>query len=422
VIPTDRFPVVGVIADDLSGATMCGAILRKAGLRTVVVGHQDLWPERPEAIVVNVETRIADVGNLRAEGQPLIVQGSGYIVQQAAKRLVGDLRCQRLELRVDGGLRRRYVDELRGLVRGSGLEDPVVIAVPAHPAAGRLTREGEQVTFLSGTDTNGDPTMAAPLMAAPRLFGDMPARLIARSISRDGPEAVVEWLTAQLPYARHFLADAESDKTLRVIAEAAAKIGEHEHVITMSSGAWLQFHPVLPVRPEFVLVAIGLHTGPNARQLQRLLDGDRCKLMFPAEAMSYSLPGGGFRDIVSQVDAIVIKAHPNDDDGEPRAVDDDRARVDAANEVADAVLAILEKAHRQRFRCRGIVATGDYTAASVVKCLKARGVDPIGEVVPHCAVEGQIAAGQWMGMPMIVKSGRVGNEFALRDLVRRLRR
>jgi hypothetical protein len=404
----------------ISRATMCGAILRKAGLRTVVVGHHDLWPERPEAIVVNVETRMADVGNLRAEGQPLIVQGSGYVVQQAAKRLVVDLRCQRLELRVDGGLRRRYVDELRGLVRGSGLEDPVVIAVPAHPAAGRLTRDGEQVTFVSGADANGDGVMAPPLMAGPRLFGDAPARLISRSISRLGAEAVVDWVTAQLPHARHFLADADSDTTLRVLAEAAAQIAEREHVVTMSSGAWLQFHPVLPARPQFVLVAMGLDTEPNALQLQRLLARGRCKLMFPTEAMSYSLPGSGFRDVVRQVDAVVIKARPTNDKGEPRAERDDRARVEAAQEVADAVLAILEKAHRQRFRCRGIVATGDYTVASVVKKLSAKTIDPIGEVVPHCAVEGQIAAGQWMGLPIIMKSGRVGNEFALRDLVDRL--
>lgn len=412
--------MVGVIADDLPGATMCGAILRKAGLRTVVVGHHDLWPERPEAIVVNVETRIADVSNPRAHGQPLIVQGSGYVVQQAAKRLVMDLRCQRLELRVDGGLRRRYVDELRGLIRGSGLADPVVIAVPAHPAAGRLTRDGEQVTFVSGANANGDEAMTAPLMAAPRLFGDAPARLISRSISRLGADAVVDWVTEELPNARHFLADAESEQTLRVLAEAAARIGERQHVVTMSSGAWLQFHPVLSVRPEFVLVAMGLHTAPNALQLQRLVAGNRCKLMFPAEAMSYSLPGSGFRDVVSHADAVVIKARPTDDQGKSRAAHDDRARVEAANEVADAVLAILEKAHRQRFRCRGIVATGDYTAASVVKKLSAKAIDPIGEVVPHCAAEGQIAAGQWMGLPIIMKSGRVGNEFALRDLVDRL--
>ena len=113
---------------------------------------------------------------------------------------------------------------------------------------------------------------------------------------------------------------------------------------------------MLSVRPEFVLVAMGLHTAPNALQLQRLVAGNRCRLMFPAEAMSYSLPGSGFRDVVSHADAVVIKARPTDDQGKSRAAHDDRARVEV-NEVADAVLAILEgppaAVSLPRHRCHG---------------------------------------------------------------------
>lgn len=408
--------MVGVIADDLSGAMVCGAILRKAGLRTVVVGHHDLWPERPEAIVVNVDSRLVDVSNRVGQGPPLIVQGSDYVVQQAARRLVTDLRCERLELRVDGGLRRSYDDELRGLVRGSGYEDPVVFAVPAHPAAGRVTRDGEQVSFIAGAKGNG-----RGVIAAPRLFGDAPSRVVSRAISRLGPEAVAEWVTGQLPRARHFLADADSDTTLRTLAQAVAMIAADEEVVTMSSGAWLQFHPVLAGRPEFVLVAMGLPTEPNKIQLSRLLDSGRCKVILPSEAMSLGRPRSGFRAIVRQVDTLIIEAELTDAKGRPRSPDDDSARVDASREVAAGVLAILEKAHRQRFRCLGIVATGDYTSASVVRSLSTKAVEPVGEVVPHCAVEGKVAAGEWMGLPIIMKSGRMGNEFALRDLVKRLR-
>jgi uncharacterized protein YgbK (DUF1537 family) len=295
-----------------------------------------------------------------------------------------------LELRVDGGLRRSYSNELRGLVAGSACENPILFAAPAYPAAGRITKNGEQISFVSGESSGEHAVNAIPL-----LFGDRPAMIVPHEVSSMGAESIAQWITRGLHRTRNVLGDAESDQNLRALAGAAALLTHDHDVITLSSGAWLQFHPVLPARPEFVLVAMGLPTCSNERQLSQLLKGARRKLVFPREALSMSLYGGGLAEIIRRAETIIIKAQPRDDT-DPTVPVDGRARLEAANDVANAVAAMLETAHGLGVRCRGIVATGDHTASSVVVGLAANAIEPVRELVPHCAVkdEYQVVSGQ----------------------------
>jgi uncharacterized protein YgbK (DUF1537 family) len=390
------FPCIGVVADDLPGAALAGTRLRIAGHRTVVVSMGQDWPETPEAIVVNVATR-----ERAASGEPTVPSSTDR-VRNAVRQMQRDLACQRYELRVDAALRRDYSDELKALIEGTELVDPLVLAVPAYPSAGRLTRDGRQVALVAKGE-------AHEVEVASVLFRDQSAATISLTVVREGSAAVVEAVLAQAETQRHFVCDATQEDDLRVLADAAAVLERDHDVVTVSSGAWLRFHPAYEARPTFV--AMGLPTEPNEEQLRELLLGDRVRLLLTRQAEQLAVDEVEFRRCMQVADTIVVKA-----EGEAT---DDRARLRAAGDVAIAVEMLLVLSRRVGAGCRGIVGTGAYTASRLADKLKAGVISPLTEVAPACPV-GYLAGGPWTGLPIVMKGGLVGGSSALTEIVNHL--
>src|SRR4051794_8078623 len=176
-------PGMGVIADDLTGALASAGQLRARGLRTVVQ-----WEPRvirsAEALVVNIGTREKDA----AGGAPLPMTAPMEQARTAAARLRNELHCERIELRIDSTLRGHPDQELEGVLRGIEAPDACVLAVPAWPAAGRITRDGTQVCMFEGLETDMD--MDIPV--APVLFPGQRTETLTYALVRTGPTAVAK--------------------------------------------------------------------------------------------------------------------------------------------------------------------------------------------------------------------------------------
>jgi uncharacterized protein YgbK (DUF1537 family) len=376
-LPEAGAPQIGVLADDLTGALGSAARLRERGLDPLVIWRPDDLPDafRPRAVVIDMRTRDAP-------------RGPRATACEWAGRL-RDLGCARFEQRIDSTLRGAPREELAGLLDGAGLDDAVVVAVPAFPDAGRVCAGGRQ--RAAGT--------AGEVEVAPALFGPgEPAEVVA-------PDGLVERVRADA--ARRFVVDGADDGDLRAAAEAVAALEDDGvPVVTASPGGWLRHHP-LSARPgsEFVLVVLGSNTALNHHQLGRLRDARPVVVTGTGEP-DWATVAAGAQTVV--VETIAASA-PDDERRDPRLADR------AADEAAD----LLGRAHERGLRCRGVVASGGHMASRLVDALGAGRLGVAGEVAPLCP-RGVLHGGPWSGLPVVTKGGLVGEDATLATLVENL--
>jgi uncharacterized protein YgbK (DUF1537 family) len=124
--------MIGVIADDLSGAAELGAVGLRHGLRAelVVAGH---CGSEADLICVDTDSR----GCNAAE--------AGALARAAARELT-NAGAQWIYKKVDSVLRGQIVVEVRGVMTELNL--PRALLVPANPSLGRVIRDGKY--FVGG--------------------------------------------------------------------------------------------------------------------------------------------------------------------------------------------------------------------------------------------------------------------------------
>lgn len=397
-MPGNGLPRVAVLADDLTGALASAARLQRRGLRTIVQKeapvHESLYAE---AVVVNLATRE------RSGPGVLTLHDPQRTACLAADRL-RKLGCRCFELRVDENLRGEPALELDGLLEGAALHDPCVIAVPAHPEAGRLTRRGAQVCFEPATLRGYEQEIAS------RLFRAQRSEVIALEAVRSEVESLGAYLRSRVGSgARRFIVDADREEDLCLVAQAVAEVQAERDVVTVSSGAWLSYHPPLVPGQSFVLVAIGSPTDVNDVQLGRLEARPRVKVLTAEDRVNLldnrSSPAPA---LFGDHDCVVLAAD--------EVADGDHRRVQVASEVAGHVEEILSAARMQAYSCAGVVASGAFTAQRVATALGAALVEPIAEPLPLCPI-GALSGGPWAGLRIALKGGLIGGPDALIDLV-----
>jgi D-threonate/D-erythronate kinase len=145
--------MIGVIADDLTGAAECAALCHGYGLCTALIGAGDLIPDGNEAIVIDTDSRHDD-------------GSAAHLKVTAAVCALRDAGCIRLMKKTDSTLRGNIAVELAACreVLGPGL----VLFSPAHPAAGRQVRSG--VVSMHGIPVHEGPLARDP--TAPIVEGN----------------------------------------------------------------------------------------------------------------------------------------------------------------------------------------------------------------------------------------------------------
>jgi len=399
------FPLLGVVADDLPGAVVCATQIRERGFRTVITTSRSTAPENQEAFVTWVETRLR-----WEEAATNPVETPAELVKNAVRTLMNK-GCTQIDFRVDPGLRRSYVDEIAGAIEGARFAEypHFVIAVPAYPWAGHITRVDTQLSF---TPTEGD----REVNAATQLFGGAPHTILTVETLRKGGAAIEEKLRAcasaggdpAADRTARVLAAAASEDDLRLLASAVHKLARDSKILTVSSGAWLRYYPPRYNEHDFVLVAIGAGTPTTATQLEALRDGRRALVLSPSAVTGLCVEKERLIDEIDGRSVIVISGSCSELAQE--------SRLNVADAVAKAVDCVLFATRELGIRCRGLIATGDYTANAVVETLKVTAIMPRGEIDP-LSVVGVLSGGPWAGLTMVMKPGRAGNANVLTTLV-----
>lgn len=395
----EGLPLIGVIADDVTGALASAVRLRERGLATVVEPEPTPYTSRAaQAVVVNLATR-----ERHAAPHTLSLAERGRRAENAAHRL-RDLGCRRFELRVDENLRGSPAAELGGVIRGAGFEDPCVVAVPAHPRSGRITRDGRQICFYPATIADDETQIA------PRLFPSKTPLLVGLEALRGDPETLISQLRESVESGqRHIIIDAAQEEDLSRAAQTVASLSTSIDVVTVSSGAWLRYHPVLREAPrEFLLVAIGTATDVHDVQYEHLLRHPGIRVLSGEDMLNMVTTRSLTEEVFATNDVLVVAS-------ETRTVND-AERLAAAADVAGHVETLLALSRMQGFICRGVLATGAYTAEAVARELGADRIEPVEEPLPLCPV-GTLSGGEWTGLRVALKGGLTGTDSALSDLI-----
>lgn len=371
-----------VLADDLTGALASAANLRLAGFRTKVAWDA-LPDDMPAAIVVDLRSRDASDPVAR--------------VTECVRRL-RDRGSFDYELRVDSTLRGRPGPALEALIQTAGIDDAVCLAIPAFPAAGRVTRDGIQRTTL-----NDGSTVTAPV--AETVFPEARAAVVAPG--RAGKGSPLSQLSAAIEAGeRRFVADAEDEDDLIAIADVVAGLrGESLRIVTLSPGAWLRYGPV-PAR-RFMVMVVSSVTPPLDEQLAALRERHGVRILTPAEADALR-PAE-----IEEGDTLVVETNTLDSGGSPEP---ERSDGDIAVAATRAAVALIRRAEGAGCICHSVAASGGWTAAMMLDALGARQLSPENPVAPLCS-QAAVCGGDYDGMDFYSKGGSIGGPGTLIEIV-----
>jgi D-threonate/D-erythronate kinase len=366
--------LVGIQADDLTGACDTGAPFAARGLDTLVVVHGDDPPvlsfATPAVLVIDTESRQRPIEDARQRAR-----WCGSTLRAGSPTV--------LYKKVDSTLRGHVAAEIDGMLSGAGLE--MALLSPAFPAQHRTVVDG--CLLVEGRPADETPIALDP--AFPRMGASVLGLLAAEGVRpvgalplatvRRGREAVVTRLERSVPGGRVLVADAESAKDLSVLADAGR---DRSLLLAGSAGlatalarretCAMTGRPARPRRP--LLVVAGSAHPATRNQLARLGRRDGLAVVAPSA-------DGGAGDPARRRETI------------DRLADAARTRVD-------------------RERPGGLLLTGGETAIAVLRALGATGVRLAGQLEPGLAL-GVLAGGPFDGLAVMTKAGGFGDPDVL---------
>jgi D-threonate/D-erythronate kinase len=366
--------MVGVVADDLTGAADGGVQLARGGYRTAVAFHgEPLVAEGVDALAADTDSRAAG----RRAGIARV--GDATRALAAASILVK---------KIDSTLRGPIAAEIAAALEASGRRRAIV--APAFPAAGRTTVDGVQLV-------DGEPVHRT-------RFADDPVSPVR--------EAHVPTLLAAegLTDARCVVADAHTDADLEAVVRAA---GDPSEVLWVGSAgltrALAAVHPGPGVaiedppeeREPRVLVVVGSANAVAREQVRALLDAG-----VPSAGLSLTALGAGATQACAGLAAAALRGgpacvvHPVGCGMGP-----DLPRRIAA-ELGDVAARLADAGH-----VTALVLTGGDTALAVARALGATGLRVDDELEPG------VPMGRLLGprpYRVVTKAGGFGSPDVLR--------
>lgn len=365
-------PTIGVISDDTTGA--CGAAGRLAdrGWCTLVTSDPDARIEGYHAVVADTRARDTD------SAHPDLVRDWASRFRASGVRWI--------HLRVDSTFRGRPADDLTAVIEGAGFVDPVVVAVTAHPEAGRTTKNGIQEVTNFGEETRHIDVVSA-------LFGTSPSE-VAGTVSTGGVSLEPTLSDAVRNGIRNIVVDAAQDSDLREAAVAVASL-DHDEVVTVSSGAWLRYHPNSMSGPVIVVLA-----SPTETNHQLLGDLHR------TAGVTFVPPNeGGNEASVNNASVLVVETISERPQGDPSVV------------AAETVIALLNS---MAARCVGVVVSGGRAAAALLDRMNSSRVEAIGEPQALCGLA-RVVDGPYAGLRIVTKGGQIGTKGTMEGLISAVR-
>ena len=399
---------LAILADDLTGAADTGAPFAAAGRPTLAL----LSPDAPATVPS------ADVIVLTSQSRALPPDAAMTATRRCATRIAE--WCQgddsvRVYKKIDSTLRGHPALELRVLMDALGA--PAALVAPAFPAQGRTTVRGRQLV-------DGVPIerTAFAQEAATSSLRDLFARvtdgavaMLSRADLQRGVGHLADRLTREREI-RLWIADAEDDSDLAVVADAA--LASPLRVLCGSSGlaramAGVTAHMPVPAHADNVeapvLVVAGSRHAATTAQVAALLRGGAVGVWPEVAFLESGDPLGAAQAVAHAVDVLAR--------GRSVVLSTARLPEVCANRVDVAArLAAIAAAACDRVRVLGLVLTGGDTAAAVCDALGASGFWLTDEVMPGMAM-GTLVGGRHPALPIVTKAGGFGDDDALRHAV-----
>lgn len=439
-------PLIGAVADDLTGATTTGVLLARSKARTAVffneeAAKKDAACEELDAILISSNSR------------PLPGDEAYEKVHSATEALAG-MGVKYFSKRIDTTLRGGVGVEIDAMMDVIG-NDVVAVVVPAMPQSRRILVGGYSVidgVALINTPVAQDVRTPVHENYIPRLLAGQSKRkveLIGLDVVLKGREAIAEELTkVRGNGAEIIVADGITLEDVEEIAAACVSL--KWNVLAVDPGAFTakmaycrgliqKEEPNIPEETadgtgKTVLIAAGSATPVTKKQMEVLCQDER-HLRISAEPIPFINGGEEAEEEVKRVVEIATKML---EEGTPRAIlietalhgdlldlDEEDAKrgypggmsADRINGSLGAIIAqIIEKTGRDRIA--GLYTTGGDTMVNVcfhlgVECL---------EVVDYVIAQTDVGrmVGKYAGMPIIGKGGLTGNDNTACDIVDRL--
>lgn len=213
---------LGIVADDLTGATTTGALLAHAGGKPIVLfddrDASRTWPDEAQILVLSTDSRAS---------APEVAFSRVHL---ATQYLIG-LGASYFSKRIDTTCRGNIGPEVEGMLAALG-DDYVAVLVPAMPASRRIVVEGYSIidsTLLADTGAAQDLHTPVHESHLPTLFSQQFRRDVAHvplSVVLHGSDTIAERLSSKREAgATAFVVDAVSAQHVEEIARAVTALG-----------------------------------------------------------------------------------------------------------------------------------------------------------------------------------------------------
>ncbi len=381
--------LVGIVADDITGACDAAAQFQRAGARTAVVldDGDGALPTGWDVLTLTTESR---------RSLPTIAAAR---TREAVERL-RTAGAERIYVKVDSTLRGAPGGIIEAAAMAFGV--PYVLVTPAFPEQGRTVLGG----WVRRDDTAIVDGMARLAETAIASVGHIPLRAIRSSMTAIAisPGLLVDTVAL-------LLADAERDDDLWTLAEYAASTE-----LTLVAGSAGLARYIAPFwcwetsnadegedawvdRVGPVLVAVGTRNPMTQAQLTYLREADDVHVVdVLQDDVDAALPA--IRRALDRTPVVVAALVVPPDVAVTNAGLDGLARI------------VVEAAVERGDDLRGLVTTGGATTLAICQAAGVRLLNVVDEVMPGipCSV---MDDGQLANVPIITKSGGFGQEDAL---------
>ena len=439
-------PLIGAVADDLTGATTTGVLLARSKARTAVFFNE-------EAAVKAEGVEDLDAILISSNSRPLPAN-EAYEKVKSATAALKRMGVKYFSKRIDTTLRGGVGVEIDAMMDVVG-DDAVAVVVPAMPQSRRILVGGYSVidgVALINTPVAQDVRTPVKENYIPRLLGQQTRRnvnLVTLDEVLEGEEAIRDALEAAGEAGGEvIIVDAITIEDVEEIAKACIEL--KWNVIAVDPGPFtskLAYYrdligreePNIPPEAEedgrTVLIAAGSATPVTKKQMEVLCEDPRhVRISVDPVAL---IEGGD-----AALDEAFRAVHKAEDllnsEKPPRAIlfetalhgellnlaEEDSKRHYAEGMSADRINAglgtiisqLLELCGREKIA--GLYTTGGDTMVNVCYQLGVECIEVMDYVIPQTDI-GRLV-GSYDGLPIVGKGGLTGNDRTACDIVDRL--
>lgn len=439
-------PIIGAVADDLTGATTTGVLLARSKAQTAVFFNEEAaekakGADELDAILVSSNSR------------PLPAD-EAYEKVKSATLALKRMGVKYFSKRIDTTLRGGVGVEIDAMLDQIG-EDAVAVVVPAMPQSRRILVGGYSVidgVALINTPVAKDVRTPVKENYIPRLLAGQTRRqvgLVTLDKVLAGKEAVEKALEEKRGEGCEVIVvDGITLEDVETIAKAC--IALKWNVVAVDPGpftAKLAYERGLigveePNIPETaneeektVLIAAGSATPVTKKQMEVLCEDER-HVRISVEPIL--LINGGDEAVVEAERAVELAKEMFQEGSQPRAIlfetalhgellnldEEDKKRGYASGMSANRINAglgtiitkLMERVGRDRIA--GLYTTGGDTMVNVCYQLGVECIQVMDYVIPQADV-GRLV-GSYDGLPVVGKGGLTGNDHTACDIVDRL--